>query len=266
MHSRINACIAQIHMRSSCAHGCSDGSAAAITRPRRRLRAHHCPRRLGGPVPSRAPRLGPRDRAGRGAPVGRRSRGRGAAGARRHRARARVSAPPHGPPPGGGVHPVRRPPARPDRAPSRRRRRRPGDRLLLRRLRLRGRPLPLDARCAAADLPPAPGPRQHAARDDGPARPRDAARGAGPAGAARSTARRRAGAGPARALHRGRTRAPPRGSARPATPTSAPRCAPCTPSRRANGRWPISPPRRRCRARPSPGASPSSSASGRSPT
>ena len=50
--------------------------------------------------------------------------------------------------------------------------------------------------------------RQHAARDDGPARARDAARRARPAGAARPPARRRAGAGAARALHGERRHAP----------------------------------------------------------
>ena len=173
---------------------------------------------------------------------------------------------PDGPRARGAVHRLRRPAARPHRAASRHRGRRPGDRVLLRRLRLRGRSRSLDARLAARDLPAAPGAGEHPARHDGPARARDAARRARPAGAARPPARRRAGAGAARALHGARRRTRRPGFAPPATPTSAPRCAPCTPTRRARGRSPTSPPRRRCRARPSRGASPSCSARRRSPT
>ena len=61
-------------------------------------------------------------------------------------------------------------------APPPRRRRRPAHRVLLRCLRLRGRPVPADAGFAAGDVPAAAGGREHAARDDGPARARDAAR------------------------------------------------------------------------------------------
>ena len=154
-----------------------------------------------GALPLGAARLRARRGRGRGVPLGRRSRAGPEARARRHRARAGVDAPPDGPPARGRVHPVRRPAAGPDRPAPRRRGRRPVDRVLLRRLRLRGRSLPIDARIAAGDLPPASRAGEHPARDDGPARPRDAARRARAAGAARSPARRGAGTGAARALH-----------------------------------------------------------------
>ena len=78
-------------------------------------------------------------------------------------------------------------------------------------------------------------------------------------------ARRRAGAGPARALHRGGRERP---GLVPRLRRPAPRRRAARDARRArapvDGR-PTLPPRRRCRARPSPGASPTSSGSGRWP-
>jgi hypothetical protein len=128
-----------------------------------------------------------------------------------------------------------------------------------------GDPVPVDAGLAASDVPAAAAVGEHAAGDDGPARARDAARRARTAGAARPAARRGAGAGAARAFH-GRSWVRRLGSGHPAMRTSARRGVPCTPNRRATGRWPTSRPRRPCRAQPSPGGSPNCSGSGCSPT
>jgi AraC-like DNA-binding protein len=89
--------------------------------------------------PGRA-HLGPHHRCGRGPSVDGCSRADTQARARRHRARARVDPAADGARARRGLHPVRRPGARCHPAPQPRRGRRPSHGVLLRRLRLRGRP------------------------------------------------------------------------------------------------------------------------------
>ena len=246
-------------------HGRSDRSAPALARPRRRLLAHHVHGDWGVRFPA-----GPRVSvhaivAGEAHLWADAPRARAAAGARRHRARARVPAPPDAHRPGRRLHPVRRAPARPDGAVA-------SSTATARRPSSSAAPTTSRATSAAR--------RSTRCRRPSACARRPAARCArrwtcsaarccseapGPAGAARPPARCRAGAGPARALRRDGHDAPglvPRVS--DPLVGAALRAMHAEPARQ----WTVADlaAEARCRARPSPGASPTSSGSDRSPT